>query len=249
MKRFASILKRINERLVLPQPLKYRILKEIAADLEDTFIVYIQRGLDEDEAEAKALEKIAADDNVIDQLIEVHETPVRKMLRRLSDKMRHRIEITLWISLLVIAGIFVTGLLISSDNFAGSPFNWLTGSFIICMFGISVSKYYELFIKRDHSVQSIHRGLPLLIFICCLTIMIGTLGFFFELQESVYTMAGFGAEEFNNGVVLLLQSFTVISFSFAAAIAGAIVWLLITLKTLNIEDKENAYHIFETDKL
>ncbi len=248
MRRFVPILKHINERLVLPQPLKYRIMKELAADLEDTFIAYTEQGLGENEAEAKALEKIAADDNVIDQLIEVHETPVRKMLRRLSDKMQHRVEVTLWISLLVIAGIFITGLLNSSDNFAGSPFNWLTGAFIICMFGISVSKYYGLFIKRDHSVQSIHRGLPLLIFICCLTIMIGTLGFFFELQESIYTMAGFGAEEFNNGTVLLLQSFTVICFSFSAAVAGAIIWLIMTIKTLNIEDKENAFLIFKTDK-
>ena len=247
MKRFVSILKHINERLVLPQPLKYRIMKEIAADLEDTFSVYIQQGLSEDEAEAKALEKIAADDTVIDQLIEVLETPVRKILRKLSDKMQRRIEITLWISLLVIAGIFVAGLLISSDNFAGSPFNWLTGAFIICMFGISLSKYYELFIKRDYTVQSIHRGLSLLIFISCLTIITGTLGFFVELQESI-SLTRYGTGEFNNAAVLLLRSFSVISFSFVAAVAGAIGWLIMTMKTLNIEDSENAFLHCETEK-
>ena len=248
MRRFVPILKRINERLVLPQPLKYKIMKEITADLEDTFTVYIQQGLGEDEAEVKALEKIAADDGVIDQLIEVHETPVRKMLRRLSDKMQHRIEITLWISLLVIVGVIVTALLISSDNLAGSLFNWFTGGLIICMFGISVSKYYEIFIKRDHTLQNIHRGLPLLIFISCLTIITGILGFFVELQESMYTMANFGAEGFNTSVVPLFRSFTVISFSFATAVAGAVVWLIMTMKTLNIEDQEHAFLLCETEK-
>ena len=247
MRRFFPILKRINERLVLPQPLKYRIMKEIAADLEDTFAVYIQQGLGEDEAEAKSLEKIAANDRVIDQLIEVHETPVRKILRRLSDKVQHRIEITLWLSLLVIVGVIVTALLISSDNLAGSFFNWFTGGLIICMFGISVSKYYEIFIKRDHTMQNIHRGLPLLIFISCLAVITGTLGFFVELQESIYTMAKFGAEEFDNAVVPLFQSFTVISLSFAAAVAGAVVWLIMTMKILNIEDKEHAFLLSENE--
>ncbi|MFC1650821.1 hypothetical protein ACFL2X_04560 [Candidatus Latescibacterota bacterium] len=241
MNRFFPVLKRINERLVLPQPLKYRIMKEIAADLEDTFVVYIKKGLDEDAAKAKALEKIAADDGVIDQLIEVHETPFRKMLRRLSDKMQRRIEIGLWMSLLVIVGVFVTSLLSNSENLAGSHFNWITGALIICMFGISVSKYYEIYIKRDHTFQSIHRGLPLLIFISCMTILTGTLGFFVELQKALFEMAGFGLEEFNDAIVLFIRSFSVISFSFIAAAAGAITWLIMTMKTLNIEDNENEF--------
>ncbi|MFC1541122.1 hypothetical protein ACFL50_01590 [Candidatus Latescibacterota bacterium] len=244
MKRFARILSHINKRLVLPQPLKYRIMKEIAADLEDTFNTYTQKGLDENEAEQKALQKIAADDTVIEQLIEIHETPVRKMLRRISDTMRHRIETALWITLLVIFGIIVSALIMSSGNFAGSPFNWLTGLFILSIFGISVSRYYELFIKREHTLKTIHRGLPLLIFICGLTMLTGTLGFFVELQESM-SLTQYGTGEFNNAVVPLFRGFTVISFSLAAATVGAIVWLLLTMKTLDIEDNENEFHIIK----
>ncbi|MFC1537979.1 hypothetical protein ACFL6H_01020 [Candidatus Latescibacterota bacterium] len=247
MKRFARILSHINERLVLPQPLKYRIMKEIAADLEDTFNTYTQKGFDENEAEQKALKKIAADDSVIEQLIEVHETPVRKILRRLSDKMLHRIEITLWISLIVIIGVIVSAFLFSSNNFSESPFNWLTGLFILSIFGISVSKYYELFIKREHTLITIHRGLSLLIFICCLTMLIGTLGFFVELQESV-SISRYGESEFDTAIILLFRSFSVICFSYASAITGAIIWLILTLKTLNIEDKENEFLVYETDK-
>ena len=65
MRRFGPILARLNERLVLPQPLKYRVLNEIAADLEDTFETYVSQGLGENEAEQKALTMIAADYRVI----------------------------------------------------------------------------------------------------------------------------------------------------------------------------------------
>jgi len=241
MRRFFPILKRMNEKLMLPQPLKYMIIKEIAADLEDTYNIYIQQGIGEAEAELKALEKIAADDRVINQLIEVHETPVRKMLRKLSKKMQHLIEITLWISLLIIVGVIVSGVIISSEKYSNSYFNWFTGGLIICIIGISIPKFYEIYIKRDYTVQNLHQGLPLLIFISCLVIITGILGFFVELQEFIHTMVKFGTEKLNNTVILLYRSFTVICFSFAAAVAGAVLWLILTLKILNIEEKEQAY--------
>jgi len=57
MTQFTPILKRINERLDLPQPTKSRIILEIASDLEDTFRFYLQKGLDEQESFQKAEEK------------------------------------------------------------------------------------------------------------------------------------------------------------------------------------------------
>ena len=248
MNRFAPILARLNQRLVLPQPLKYRIMKEIAADLEDTFDMYLQKGIGESDAEAKALEKIAADDSVINDLIEVHETPIRKMLRKLSDKTQYRMEAGLWISLLVLAGILVAGLLTRSKILAGSPFNWLTGGFIIGMFGISVTKYYELFIKKNHSLKCIHRELPLLIFISCLAVLTGTLGFFVEIQESIHTTMMSGSEWHTTAVTHLLRSFSVTSLSFATAVIGAVVWLIMTLKILTVEDQEHAFQFQETGK-
>ena len=248
MRRFVPVLKRINERLVLPQPQKYRIMKEIAADLEDTFAVYLQQGLGEEEAEAKALEKVAADDKVIEQLMEIHETPVRKILRRLSEKMRYRIEIGLWISLLFIVGVLLTRVLLTSGDLAGSSFTWIIGALIIGMVGISISKYYEIFIKRDHALQHIYRGLPLLIFLCGMVIVTGTLGFFVELQESMDIMARSGGNGLDTAVIHLFRSFTVICFAFASAIAGAVVWLILTMKILNIEDQEHTLLFSETEQ-
>lgn len=242
MDRFAPILSRMNRQLVLPQPLKHTIMKEIAADLEDTFTVYRQKGFDEQQAEAKTLEKIAADDSVINDLIEIHETPVRKMLRRLSDKTQYRIELGLWISFLLLAGMIVSTLLAGSEYLAGSPFNWLTGGIIIGISGISLLKYYELFVKKDHSVPDIHRGLSLLIFISGLTFLTGMSGFFRVLRESAMIIACNGFQDIAAVTNPVFQSISIVSFSFAAATAGAIVWLIFTMKVLTIEDQEYAFN-------
>jgi hypothetical protein len=240
MSRFTHILGGINKRLVLPQPLKYRIMKEIAADLEDTFQAYIGQGLSDTETESKALEKIAADDTVIEQLMEIHETPARKILRRLSDKMRRRIELTLWATLIVVVGFYITTFLFRSENLASSPFNWLTGAFIVCMSGISVWKCYHIYIKRDHNPQTIHRGLSLLIFISGLTMLMAILGFFTELQLSV-SLSRDGKVITGQSVEILIRSITLISFGILAAVSGAIAWLILTLKTMDIEDRENVF--------
>ncbi|MFC1552162.1 hypothetical protein ACFL6P_06295 [Candidatus Latescibacterota bacterium] len=240
MSRFAHILKDINERLVLPQPLKYRIMKEIAADLEDTFNVYVSKGLSATDAESKALAKIAADDTVIDQLMEIHETTARKILRKFSDNMRRRVEMSLWAALLVVVGVSVAALLLRSENLASSPFNWLTGGFILCMTGISAWKFYELYIKRDHNPQFIHRGLTLLIYICGLTMLLTTLGFFVGIQESISMIRG-GFEMTEQSVEMFIRSITMISFGSLAAVFGAIVWLILSLKTMDIEDRENVF--------
>jgi hypothetical protein len=239
MSRFSPILSRMNEKLMLPQPLKYRIMKEIAADLEDTYAFYIGQGSTEAEAETKALEKVAADDGVIDQLIEIHESPIRKMLRKLSKKMRYTIEISLWLSLVALVGMVVYGLVLRSDTFAQSPFNWITGAFLVGMAGISGSKYYELYVKREYAIETIHRGLPLLIFISCLALLTSTLGFFVELQQSINITIGSWDTGQGGAARHLYRCLAVISFGFATAVIGAIMWFRMTLTVLSLEDHEH----------
>lgn len=57
MNPFNPLLKRINDKLDLSQPAKSRIVLEIAADLEDLYRIYRDRGLSEEEALHKAQEK------------------------------------------------------------------------------------------------------------------------------------------------------------------------------------------------
>lgn len=74
MSRFTSLLKRIDDRLKFPQPTKSRILLEIAADLEDLHLLYLERGLGEEEAAQLAEEKFDFSDKALQEFTHVHQT-------------------------------------------------------------------------------------------------------------------------------------------------------------------------------
>jgi hypothetical protein len=61
MSRFNVFLHRTGERLALPKATRSLILVEIASDLEDLFQHYLHEGLSEEEAAAKAEEKVDAE--------------------------------------------------------------------------------------------------------------------------------------------------------------------------------------------
>ena len=72
MSRFHSVLSQTGERLHLPKATKSLILVEIAADLEDLFQHYLERGLSEEEAAAKAEEKVDMTDEALVELVQIH---------------------------------------------------------------------------------------------------------------------------------------------------------------------------------
>ena len=72
MSRFNIFLHRTGERLALPKATRSLILVEIAADLEDLFNHYVQEGLSEDEAAARAEEKVDMSDEALVELVRIH---------------------------------------------------------------------------------------------------------------------------------------------------------------------------------
>jgi uncharacterized membrane protein len=72
MSRFHSVLSQTGDRLSLPKATKSLILVEIAADLEDLFQHYLQQGLSEEEAAARAEEKVDMSDDALVELVQIH---------------------------------------------------------------------------------------------------------------------------------------------------------------------------------
>ena len=67
MSRFTGLLKRTAARLDLPQPTKSHVLLEMAADLEDLFAAYRERGFGEEEAARRVEEKFDASDDALNE--------------------------------------------------------------------------------------------------------------------------------------------------------------------------------------
>ena len=104
MSRFARVLSDADARLMVPEPARSRILLEIAADMEDLYGAYVGKGLSEEDAEAAVREHFDLSEDVLRELVRVHDTPLQRSLENLSGHARGT-----WSRVLMVAlALFVT---------------------------------------------------------------------------------------------------------------------------------------------
>lgn len=185
MNRFANQLRSLEERLDLPQPLKARILMEIAADMEDLFSHYAGQGKDEQTAESKVLEKMELSDASLQALIEVHKSGFQRFVERLTQESRNRWERAVLIMILLIVAALSMRIVIAVPMIVQSTtFVWpvlCVGFFALSLFIVRV---YTLYIKKDHRKERLRRGIPLLMYLAGTSLLIGVFGYFVELYRA-----------------------------------------------------------------
>jgi hypothetical protein len=185
MRRFTSLLQNINKKLDLPQPARSRIILEIAADLEDLYQVYRGQGMDEKQAEQKTQEKMDLTDEALAELVKIHESSFRRWMDRISEQARTRWERILLVCMIVfIAAISMQALTTTEILRQTSQFVWPIIGIGFLAIALSIPKFYSLYIKKDHSVKRIHKGLPLLLFLGLGNCAFGMLGYYIELGLS-----------------------------------------------------------------
>lgn len=106
MSRFAKVLSDVNDRLGIPQPVRSRILLEIAADMEDLYLEYLERGMGEEGAELAVMEHFDLSKEALDELVQIHDTPLQRSLETLAGPVRGPWSRLLMVvlALLVVAG-------------------------------------------------------------------------------------------------------------------------------------------------
>ncbi|MBN2088445.1 hypothetical protein JW964_02480 [candidate division KSB1 bacterium] len=194
MSGFTPILQNINERLDLPQPTKSRIILEIAADLEDAFQYYCDKGLSEELARRQAIEKFDITDEALAELVTVHQSIFRRFLDKLTAQAQSRWErIVLTIVLIFIAAVGGKTVFTSQFIRQASAFVWPILGIFGAILTISVVKIYQLYIKKDHHIKRIHRGLSSIAILGGLNIFLGIFGYVIELYASRQTPMYSGA--------------------------------------------------------
>jgi len=256
MKHFVDIVQIINNKIDLPQPIKSRIILEIFADLEDLYLLYIQKGSDPQEAAQKAKEKIDLSDDALDQLTNVHQSPFRKFIFKFSEQAQ-----TLWERLILLILFFVVTIAIvhtiSTTPFLNnaSPFVYpLIALFIITIL-IVFFKVYQIYIKKDHDVNKLRNGMEALLSISVIGLFIGVFGYFIELLYSgeyallLETKLSFLIITQNpnfNSILLQITNWTIRSsemmmICFSGTIFSALAWFFLINKIINIEQAEVEY--------
>ena len=255
MKQFTPLLKSINERLDLPQPIKSRIILEIAADLDDLYQLYLSRGIEENEAAQKAEEKIDLTDEALNELVQIHQSLFRKLLDKITAQAQNRWErVAFILVLLFIAAISVQA--IFSTQFLSQASKWIYPVLGISLTAIliSIPKFYQLYIKKDHQIKKLRTGLSLILGMAVLNLAIGIMGYVVELFLAednallfmnhlayiITTREAGSGQTLSNITTWMIKSSSLIMFTLVSTIIIAFFWYILMNKVLKIERAEAA---------
>jgi hypothetical protein len=239
--RFLGVLRRTAARLDLPQPVKSHVLLEMAADLEDLFHAYRQRGLSEEEAEREVRERFDASDDALRELARLHRSTFRRWMDRFSTQAQSRWErIVLGLSLVFVA--VVTGRPLVSTAFfrEASGFVWVAIVIGIVAAGIFLAKAYRLYVKKDHRVRDLRKWLPSLLMLTCAGMCNGIFGFFLMFQLTMrrisedYETAAFRFADW------IVGSTATMILSLMVSILAALFWFVLMHKVRRVELAEAA---------
>ncbi|MEJ2542936.1 MAG: hypothetical protein P8Y99_02610 [Calditrichaceae bacterium] len=249
MNPFTDLLKKYSNKINLPQPKKARILLEIAADLNDTYSYYLQKGDNEQEAYRKACEKFELSDEVINDLNKVHMTNFYQWVLNTLGFSQTLFERLIFGLVGISVMIIVLYTALTTTFFINvSVYTYLIFAILIAVTILSLFKIHQLYIKKDHNISSINSGMSLFNILLIANVFVGMFGYFTELYFAGTNMLYLGPFFLITMVdVNLLQdpilgfmirtSLLIMVCMFTTLIIGMF-WLLITNKISSIEQAE-----------
>ena len=261
MKPFHQILRKLSEKLDLPQPLKSRIILEIATDLQDLYRLYIDQGMSDQEALRLAQEKIELDDTNLSELIRIHRSPVKRWLNSISSQAKATWERLLMTLIIVVVLLGYSQALWMTPSLSNAgPFVWPIlgiGFFILLL---SLERFFRLYIVKDHRLGRIRKHLNAIACLSGSSILIGLLGYFIGMIKPegqtmfldykliILVSTDFPASEkvLSKTADWMIRSSLLIIVSMFVATAGAVLWFILERKARNIELAETAF-LFEDE--
>jgi len=260
-KRFTALLSHIDERLNLPQPAKSRIILEMASDMEDLYRAYLKKGLAEEEALRKTEKKFRIGDTSLAELVQIHQPFFSRWMDKLSAQARSRWE-KIVLSLLLLVILALAGHKMLATPFFVQSSRWIIPAVAaaIAVLILSVIKFYRLYIKKDHSIKTLRRGVPAILYLSLASLLIGIHGYFFTLYASeshiveFMTMALVTVRDNANDTPSaramaaatsdwLVRTSALMIFTMLVSIFSAMIWFVLYRKILSIEEAE-CRHLF-----
>jgi hypothetical protein len=185
MSRFAQALSDVASRLTLPEPVRSRVLLEMAADMEDLHQAYLERGLPEEEARASVLEHFDLSQEALRELAAVHDSPLERSLTSLSGQAHRPWARTLLglLGLFVAAGnvsLFFEGGLLSH----ASPLAWVLLAILATGLAGGAWKARLLRSSPAPGEPRVRSGVSFLLGLAGLQVVLGFAGVWVELYRS-----------------------------------------------------------------
>jgi hypothetical protein len=233
MSRFDTFLNRTGERLALPKATRSLILVEIASDLEDLFQHYLQEGLSEEEAAARAEEKVDMSDEALGELVRIH-----SQARGWTDRIVRRVQ-PIWerIAMALIVLFFIGALAMGAGM---RPFAHLTAFFwpILGIF-LALLVFFTVQMTRfsDHPrPRRLRDALATPLFLGAASLVVGFAGTGIELYR---TLMGMAADPEHAGPLfakVVIESTATLSIALLVALAAGVAWFVLAGRFARLED-------------
>lgn len=234
-------LREVAKRLELPQPTRARVLLELAADLADLEAELVSAGLTLAEARARAIRTLVPSPDAVNDLLTIHRPFYARLVDRFSDPARHRLErvglvaatvalFALGLSHLVGAGLLTTPAPLTVPVL-------LVGLAIACL---SVWKLFALYVKREHDLLALERGLWLLPLAAVAAAALAGAGLAFDLHA---VAARLEADLAGQSMVLvrwLRRDMGLLSLALLTTLAALGMWLFLSAGVAKVRQAEAA---------
>jgi hypothetical protein len=234
MSRFNLFLHRTGERLALPGATRSLILVEIASDLEDLFQHYLDQGLSEEEAAARAEEKVDMSDEALLELVRIHSEArgwTDRIVRR-AQPFWERIAMALVVLFLVAAASIGPG-----DGFQVqfTGFVWPIAAIFLLLV---VSFIVQMTRFSDHpSPRRLRDGLATPLFLGAASLVIGFAGTGIEMYRSLMRMAA----DPENAVPVLAHaiagSIDTLGAALLVTLCAGLAWFILAGRVARLEDE------------
>jgi len=182
MSRFTKVLSDLDARLTVPEPARSRVLLEIAADMEDLHREDRERGFENGEAETAVVEHFGLSDEVLKDLVRVHDTTLQRSLEGLSGQVRGAWSRLLLILLALFVVVTCGSLLFRGQLYRdASALVWILIPILASGLVIAGSQARRLYGGRVAWSPGLRSGLGRLLGLSALIMAVATAGLWVEL--------------------------------------------------------------------
>lgn len=239
MRRFAAVLRNIDKVLDIPQPSRSRVILEIAADMQDLYEHYISQGLDDEQAHRRTVEEFDLSAGEIAAIARAHDSPLKRFLDRLSVRTRGFLERTA-LALTLIPVALVGYRLTQSGGLFRDCGIWvwplLAGA--VAALALGVSKWYGLFVVKEHNVRAVRKRLDTVLFIALGQLGTGFVGMYVGLFQTWVTSSADKAMTTLYLARWLQRSSALLSATMIVALVSSLIWIVNSGKAVSVEQYE-----------
>jgi hypothetical protein len=239
MKRFAAVLTNIDKVLNIPQPSRSRVILEISADMQDLYEHYIRQGLDDEQATSRTVEAFDLSAEEVAAIARVHDSSLGQFLDRFSARTRGNLERTALALTLVPVVLVGYRLALSGGMVRDSGiWIWLLLAGAIAAVAVGMSKWYGLFVVKNHSIRAVRKRLNSALYIALAQLVTGFVGMYVDLFQTWVTSSVDKAMTVTYLAHWLQRSSALLSTATIAALASGLIWVVNSGKAVSIEQYE-----------